>query len=294
MYRLQLILLVLVGIGCQNKGIPEASTADLTSENVPTWAKEAIWYEIGVERFRNGDPTNDPSAQDIIGAYPSFVPDEWAVTPWTQDWYEEDDYFANFNDQLDYYGNKIERFVDKAQLRRYGGDLQGVLDKVDYLESLGITAIYFRPLNDAPSLHKYDARNWRHIDVNFGPDPSGDKALIASEVPDDPSTWKFTAVDKLFLKVLEVFHDRGIKVIIDYSWNHTGQMFWAWQDVLEKQEKSKYKDWYWIAQFDDPTTSENEFKYHGWEGVPDLPEIKETQAQDLSVSLTAFEGNIYS
>ena len=262
-------------------------------ENPPEWAAEAIWYEIGVERFRNGDLTNDPTAEDIQGAYPGFVPEGWKVTPWTHDWYKDDSYFANFGDQEDYYGNKLEKFVDKVQIRRYGGDLKGVLDKMDYLDSLGITAVYFRPLNDGPSLHKYDARNWRHIDRNFGPDPQKDKLILAEETPDDPNTWRFTEADKQFLTVIKEFHKRGIKVILDYSWNHTGQTFWAWQDILKQQEKSKYKDWYWIEHFDDPKTPENEFKYHGWVGVRDLPEIKETQKQDLSQGLQSFEGNIY-
>ncbi len=260
----------------------------------PAWAKEVVWYEIGVERFRNGDPANDPTAEDIQGAYPGFVPEGWGVTPWTHDWYKPDMYHKNFSNQKDYYGNTLTRFVDKVQMRRYGGDLQGVLDKIGYLDSLGVTAIYFRPLNDGPSLHKYDARNWRHIDRNLGPDPEKDKQIIASEIPDDPTTWKMTEADKLFVKVLEEFHKRDIKVILDYSWNHTGQTFWAWQDLLKNQEQSNYKDWYWVEQFDDPATPEDEFKYHGWVGVHDLPELRESQKQDLSKGVYAFEGDLYS
>jgi glycosidase len=287
------ILLIFVFSACQAP--EEEQTSPNTSINeAPEWAKEVIWYEIGVERFRNGDPSNDPTAEDIQGAYPGFVPEGWKTTPWTQDWYKLDEYTQNIGEQTDYYGNKIVKFVDKAQMRRYGGDLQGVLDKMDYLDSLGVTAIYFRPLNDAPSLHKYDARNWRHIDRNFGPNPDKDKATMASEVPDDPSTWKMTEADKLFLKVLDEFHKRDIRVILDYSWNHTGRTFWAWVDLLKNQEKSKYKDWYWVEQFDDPNTPENEFKYHGWVGVHDLPELKETQKQDMSMGVQAFEGNLYS
>ncbi|MEO1009741.1 MAG: glycoside hydrolase family 13 protein [Bacteroidota bacterium] len=290
------VILIILFLGCQDINKPTGSTSkqSMGFEDPPKWAKEAIWYEIGVERFRNGDPSNDPTSEDIVGAYPGFVPEGWSITPWTQDWYKQDAYFSNAKEQTDVNGNTLEKFVDFVQMRRYGGDLQGVLDKMDYLDSLGVTAIYFRPLNDAPSLHKYDARNWRHIDVNFGPNPQKDKETMASEVPDDPSTWKTTEADRLFLKVIDEFHKMGIKVILDYSWNHTGKTFWAWQDVLRHQEKSKYKDWYWIENFDDPKTSENEFEYHGWVGVPSLPEIKETQKQDASKSLTAFEGNIYN
>ena len=289
------ILLIFFCISCQDKNeiTKVENQSDVTIENPPEWTKDVIWYEVSVERFRNGDPSNDPTAEDIVGSYPGIVPEGWAVTPWTQDWYKHDLYFSEAANKPDFNGNLLKKFVDFVQMRRYGGDLQGVLDKMDYLDSLGITAVYFRPLNDAPSLHKYDARNWRHIDVNFGPNPSKDKETIASEIPDDPSTWKMTEADKLFVKVIDEFHKRDIKVILDYSWNHTGKTFWAWKDVLKNQTQSKYKDWYWIEQFDNPETPENEFEYHGWVGVPTLPEIKETEKQDASKSLTAFEGNIY-
>jgi len=263
-------------------------------ENPPEWSKNAIWYQIFVERFRNGDTTNDPTPEDMLGAYPGFIPDGWKITTWTNDWYSDDEYIAKIDGQTDYYGNPIKSFSQKVQFRRYGGDLQGVLDKIDYLESLGITAIYFNPLNDAPSLHKYDARNWRHIDRNFGPAPKKDAQTMSNEIPDDPSTWQFTEADKLFLEVIKELHKRNIKVILDYSWNHTGQEFWAWKDIIKNQQSSKYKDWYWINQFDDKNTSENEFSYSGWSGVFELPEIKETQRQDHLQGVKPFEGNIYS
>lgn len=281
---------------CQD--LPQAdqgNTSPKTAfEHPPEWAKEVVWYEIAVERFRNGDPSNDPTSEDIVGAYPGWVPEGWQITPWTQDWYRPDPYFAEAQDKMDVNGNIMKNFVDFVQMRRYGGDLQGVLDQMDYIDSLGVSAVYFRPLNDAPSLHKYDARNWRHIDVNFGPDPIKDKKTMASEIPDEPDSWKMTEADQLFVKVIDAFHKRNIKVILDYSWNHTGMTFWAWEDVVKHQDQSKYKDWYWINHFDRPETPENEFEYHGWVGLPTLPEIKETKKQDPSVRLAAFEGNIYS
>jgi cyclomaltodextrinase len=262
-------------------------------ENPPEWAKEVIWYQIFVERFRNGDSGNDPTPADIEGAYPGFVPKSWQITTWTHDWYKEDPYFKELEGKKDFSGNTISNFNQKAQLRRYGGDLQGVLDKIGYLDSLGISAIYFNPLNDAPSLHKYDARYWRHIDRNFGPAPQKDGETILQEISEDPNTWKFTEADKLFLKVIDEFHKRGIKVILDYSWNHTGHTFWAWKDLVKKQKESKYADWYWINKFDNPNTIDNEFDYRGWAGVIDLPEIKETKKYDHTKPIQPFEGNIY-
>ena len=152
---------------------------------VPAWSKDVVWYQVFVERFRNGDPSNDPTLDDMAGAWPDLRPDGWEPTPWTQDWYRQEDWAEATG----------EPFYYTAQLRRYGGDLQGVMDQLDYLQELGVTALFLNPINDAPSLHKYDARNYRHIDRNFGPDPDGDAAIMEAEDPADPATWTWTAAD---------------------------------------------------------------------------------------------------
>jgi cyclomaltodextrinase len=247
----------------------------------PGWAREAIWYQIFVERFRNGDPSNDPKPAFMQGAYPGYVPANWKVTPWNQDWYEQEDWAKA----------ELGHFHKLAAARRFGGDLQGVLEKLDYLQDLGITAIYFNPLNDSPSLHKYDARNYRHIDRTFGPDPVGDSAIINAEDPVDPETWRWTAADHLFLKIIREVHRRNMRLIIDYSWNHTGITFWAWEDLKENQSKSRFRDWYDITSFDDPATPEDEFSYEGWLGVKTLPELKKVNAVGKRKGY-AFEGDL--
>jgi len=115
---------------------------------------------------------------------------------------------------------------------------------MNYIQSPGVTAIYFNPLYNSPSLHKYDAGNYNHIDRNFGPDPVGDAAIIDSETHDDPSSWKWTSADILFLKVVEEFLKRGIRVIMDYFWNHTGRKFWVLNDIRKDGKESKFIDWY--------------------------------------------------
>ena len=262
MIRLNPLLLLstclCVGIvGCSDR-VQESSV-----DSVPEWAQEAIWYQIFVERFNNGDRSNDPTLQDIEGSWPHLMPEGFETTSWTSDWFKQEDWAEQSG----------EPFYLTVQSRRYGGDLQGVLDKLDYLDSLGVTALYINPINDAPSLHKFDARTYRHIDRNFGPDPVGDAELIASENPTDPSSWKDTAADRLFFKLIEEAHVRDMKIVVDVSWNHTGIRFWAWQDILKRQSESPYADWYRIDHLDDPTTPESEFEYRGWAGVAELPEL---------------------
>jgi glycosidase len=233
--------------------------------DVPAWAADAIWYQIFVERFRNGDPSNDPTPRDIEGATDERAPSGWLPTPWSHDWYRQEPWAAGTG----------KDFYATVYSRRYGGDLQGIMERLDYLQDLGVTALYLNPVNDAPSLHKYDARNYRHIDRNFGPDPRGDEALMAAEDPTDPTTWRWTAADSLFLNLVREVHRRGMRIIMDYSWNHTGISFWAWKDVLAKQRASRFADWYEIERFDDRATADtNEFRYRGWVGVPWLPEWK--------------------
>jgi len=248
----------------------------------PAWSKTAIWYQIFVERFSNGDIKNDPTLASITVPTQMEPPADWSVTPWTQNWYGQQAWEKKMN----------KPFNETIQYRRYGGDLQGVLNKLDYLQQLGVNALFINPINDAPSLHKYDAKNYHHIDVNFGPDPVGDNKIIAKENPADPATWQWTAADKLFLKLVKEVHKRKMKIIMDYSWNHTGTFFWAWQDVVKNQQQSAYKDWYDITSFDDPATPQNEFTYTGWAGVASLPEIRKVDITTTRKTGFPYEGNI--
>jgi len=158
-------------------------------EAATDWFAEAIWYQIFPERFRNGDPSNDPTPESLKGTWPYFVPPGWQVVPWTSDWYEPQPW-----ERADNRG-----FYVHAQLRRYGGDLQGILDKLDYLQALGVNALYLNPVFESASLHKYGATLYHHVDKHFGPDPPGDLALFVQEDPADPSTWQWSNADRLFL-----------------------------------------------------------------------------------------------
>lgn len=253
-------------LGLALSGVLWSCGARQARMDVPDWAAEAVWYQIFPERFRNGDRGNDPTRRDLAGAWPGQVPEDWRISPWTADWYKLQPWERPAKGRGFYY---------HVQNRRYGGDLQGVIDRLDYLADLGVNALYFNPLFEAPSLHKYDATMYRHIDNNFGPDPLGDRRIWASEDPADPATWRWTAADTLFLRLVAEAHRRGMHVILDGVFNHVGQTFWAFRDVVRKQQRSRYRDWFTVLAWDDPGTPEDEFDYVGWANVRELPELRE-------------------
>lgn len=233
----------------------------------PEWAKRAVWYQIFPERFCNGDSTNDPRPEDLNGAWPHAVATHWTVSKWTGDWYamqmwEKED---------------GKPFYYEVQQRRYGGDIKGIIDKLDYLRQLGIGAIYLTPMFQSPSLHKYDASAYHHIDRNFGPNPRDDEQLISSENPADPASWQWTSADKLFLELIHQAHNRNIKIVLDGVFNHVGMTFWAFRDVVKNQQNSAYASWFTINRWDDPATPANEFDYVDWNGVKELPELREDE-----------------
>jgi cyclomaltodextrinase / maltogenic alpha-amylase / neopullulanase len=248
---------------------------------VPGWAKYAVWYQIFPERFANGDKTNDPTPHDMEGAWPYKTPEGWHITPWTADWYKLQPWEKG--DGHDFYWN--------SGARRYGGDIKGITDHLNYLQKLGITAIYLTPIFESPSSHKYDTRMYHHIDNNFGPNPKADVKIWESEIPVDSKSWRWTTADKLFLKLIQEVHKRGMKIILDGVFNHVGTSFWAFKDVVNNQEKSAFKDWFKIKSWDNPATPENEFEYEGWAGVKDLPEIKKDAETGL---VQGFGDHIHS
>ncbi len=235
-------------------------------EFVPNWAKKVVWYQIFPERFRNGDTSNDPTKESIYNSWPHDNESDWEVHPWTSDWYELQEYEKD--NEKDVWFN--------IQRRRYGGDLQGIIDKLDYLKDLGVSALYLNPIFESPSLHKYDGATYHHVDPYFGPDPAKDKETIKSETPDDPSTWIWTEADKLFLNLIKEVHKRDMYIIIDGVFNHMGLNSWAFKDVLKSQKESKYADWFKIKSWDDEEKG-TKFDYTGWYGVRELPELKQDE-----------------
>jgi len=234
-------------------------------EFVPIWAKQAVWYQIFPERYRNGDTTNDPTVEDIRGADPQEMPKQWNIHPWGSDWYKLQPYEV---------ANGEPEMWKHILRRRYGGDLQGIINELDYIKSLGVNAIYLNPVFWSPSLHKYDGNCYHHIDPNFGPDPEGDIEMMKQENPLDTSTWVWTKADELALELIKQAHERGIRIIFDGVFNHLGINSFAFQDVIKNQENSPYKDWFIIKSWDDPAKG-TKFDYSGWFGAMSLPELRE-------------------
>lgn len=196
----------------------------------PDWAKHAVWYQVFPERFRNGDPSNDPG-------------DEWFenFVPWRSDWWA-----TLPGEKLG--AHNIYQGAGNIWKRRYGGDLQGVREKLPYLRKLGVNAIYFNPIFEAETMHKYDASDFRHIDDNLG--VKGDWPVAGETL--DPKTWQWTASDKLFLAFIEEAHKQGFRVVIDGVFNHVGRSHPFFQDVLAKGKRSAYADWFVITDWGDP------------------------------------------
>ena len=141
-----------------------------SSKKYLEWASDAVWYQIFPERFRNGDDFNQPTRDSLVN--PNEVPMSWCVMDWRKPWNER----ASWEQEVS------QRFDDSIFNCRYGGDLQGVIDSLDYLQNLGVKAhSTINPLFYSPSHHKYDGSSFHHIDPFFGPDPQKDLAIIRSE-----------------------------------------------------------------------------------------------------------------
>ncbi len=215
----------------------------------PEWAKNAVWYQIMVDRFRNGSTANDgPTTRD-----------------WKQEWYAPSSWEGK--DGQTFY----KHFVFGRQC---GGDLAGLRSQLPYLKDLGVTALYLLPVFEAESNHKYNATNYLHIDERLG--HGGDYAAAAStEDLLDSSTWTFSQSDRVFLEFIKEAKKMGFRVIIDGVWNHVGTRHPAFMDVREKRQASKFADWFHVKSWEP-------FDYEGWFGFGELPVFRKNDAKGIA------------
>ncbi|MEM9417892.1 MAG: alpha-amylase family glycosyl hydrolase [Planctomycetota bacterium] len=199
----------------------------------PDWARHATWYQIFPERFRNGDPSNDPGDAEYE-----------TLLPWTSDWWKvRTDAGEARGDDNFYTGH------GNVWRRRYGGDIQGVREALPYLRKLGVNAIYFNPIFEADSMHKYDTADFRHVDDNLGVKAKKRFEQVSGET-DDPATWGWSESDKLFLDFLQDAKAMGFKVVIDGVFNHVGTSHPFFQDLLKNGKNSRYVHWFEITDWD--------------------------------------------
>jgi cyclomaltodextrinase len=128
----------------------------------------------------------------------------------------------------------------------FGGDLQGVIDHIDHLKELGINAIYFTPIFEATTNHKYDTIDYMKVDPHFG-----DNELVK--------------------KLVRVCHENGIKVLLDAVFNHSGYHFPPFQDVVKNGEKSAYVDWFYVQDF--PIQTDPRPNYLSFAFEPKMPKL---------------------
>lgn len=229
----------------------------------PEWARHVVWYQLLPERFANGDSANDPTPDSLNGSlHGGPLHPGWRAHPWTSDWYALQAWERASGKPL----------AANLPDRRYGGDIAGILQRLPYLQQLGVGALTLTPVFDAPSHHKYDAATLHHIDPHFGPDPAGDRALIALETPDDPATWVWTSADRLMLKLIAQVHARGMRIIFDGVFNHVGERHWAFLDLVKRQRKSRFKDWFKVLSWSDEPQG---FQYQSWGDNATLPELRQ-------------------
>ncbi|OCA91315.1 type I pullulanase [Bacillus sp. FJAT-27225] len=163
----------------------------------PDWAKKAIIYHVFVDRFNNGDRTNDePGTQDLP------------------------------------YDEQLKGWM--------GGDLKGVLDKLDYIKSTGVNTIWISPVFEGPYSHGYHPADFKAIEDHFGN-------------------------RDLMKQVIEAAHAKGMRVVYDFVPNHTSMQHPFFQDALKNGENSQYYDWYTFTKWPE--------KYNSFSGIAELPEL---------------------
>lgn len=234
--------------------------------STPDWAKGAVMYQIFTDRFYNGDKSNDVETNEYyyIGDYSR------RVTNW-------DKYPANMG---------VREF--------YGGDLQGVMDKLDYLQDLGVEVVYFNPLFVSPSNHKYDIQDYDYIDPHYGKIVDDGGEVLPNGVTDNSQATKYKkrttglknleASNELFIKLVEELHRRGMKVILDGVFNHCGS-FNKWMDrerIYEGEEDyepgayvsadSPYRSYFRFFK-EGPENWPYNANYDGWWGHDTLPKL---------------------
>lgn len=238
----------------------------------PEWSKGAVMYQILVDRFYNGDPDND------------VLTDEYF-------------YIRTTSQKVDNWSKCPENF---SVAEFYGGDLEGVRQKLDYLKDLGIEVIYFNPLFVSPSNHKYDIQDYDYIDPHYGKIVVDEGELLTNGNQNNSTASRYItrvtdkrnleASNALFATLVQEAHERGIRVILDGVFNHCGS-FNKWLDREKIYSKeagyepgayvdaaSPYRDFF---QFNNANAWPDNTSYDGWWGHDTLPKLNYEGSKNL-------------
>jgi len=184
----------------------------------PDWLPEAVFYQIFPDRFANGDPSNDPRPEEYVYRGQRPVTCDWGAPP---------------------------PAGQHPSLVFYGGDLPGIIHRLDYLQSLGVNALYLNPVFTAYSNHKYDVTDYEHVDPHFG----GDEALVALR----------RALDA-----------RGMRYILDIVPNHSGVAH-PWFQKAQRDPSAPEAEFFTFTRHPD--------QYASWLGVASLPKLNYRSAE---------------
>ena len=240
--------------------------------STPEWAKGAVMYQILVDRFYNGNPAGDV----LDGEYyyvdgPTKHVENWAHCP---------------------QGISVREF--------YGGDLEGVRQKLDYLQEFGIEVLYFNPLFVSPSNHKYDCQDYDYIDPHVSNIVVDEGAVLPEGCKDNTQAARYItrvtdkrnleASNAYFAKFVEEVHAHGMKIILDGVFNHCGSFHkWLDREKLYEQQggyapgayvsgESPYRDFF---AFQNQEAWPDNGSYEGWWGFETLPKLNYEGSQEL-------------
>lgn len=207
-------------------------------------AKETVWLTERALGSETPDPFTGNFEFPYINPVDVFTPPDWVKDAVFYQIFPER--FANGDPSNDPEG--VEPWGGEPTPSNYfGGDLQGVIDRLDYIEALGVNAIYFTPVFAAKTNHKYDTEDYMQVDPHFG-------------------------TNETLKELVKACHDRGIRVLLDAVFNHSGYTFGPFQDVLEKGAESRYADWFHIHDY--PLRVEDGVPtYETFAFVPSMPKL---------------------
>ncbi|MCD4651903.1 MAG: alpha-glucosidase C-terminal domain-containing protein [Candidatus Cloacimonetes bacterium] len=217
--------------------------------NIPDWATRNVGYKVVIDRFYNGSPANDPDFTEkyYAGMNTKPIPGE-KLKPGQRYYHLVRDWENTSNLNSNPYDSegKADRFAF------YGGDFEGLHQKMDYFKSLGIGTLFISPAYTSRSYLKFDAIDMLTVDPHLG-------------------------TEKEFADFIAAAHKIGIKVVMELTFNHVSDEFSGFQKAITGGKNSIYYNWFEWKQplstpLKNPEANARSF-YHSWNGTAEFPEL---------------------